>query len=101
LKISTGMSGAHAMLQDFFSRIQAYKEARDFPAVKGVSYLSFHNRFGTVSIRKLASLAYAQTLHKDNLGAQTWLSELIWRDFYFQILFHAPHVTHRASLAER
>ena len=92
LGIKTGESGAHVLLEDFVTRIDGYKDARDFPAVKGVSYLSVHNRFGTISIRSLASIAYAETLRKKNIGAETWLNELIWRDFYFQILFHHPHV---------
>mgnify|MGYP000872389886 CR=1 FL=1 len=87
-----GANGAQTLLRDFVSRIDGYKEARDFPAVKGVSYLSVHNRFGTVSIRGLATLAHAESLRKANPGAATWLSELIWRDFYFQILWHHPRV---------
>ena len=87
-----GASGAQSLLRDFSSRIGDYKDARDFPAIKGVSYLSVHNRFGTVSIRQLASLAHAEPLRKTNPGAATWLSELIWRDFYFQLLWHHPHV---------
>ena len=74
----------------------SYRQARDFPAVKGPSYLSVHLRFGTVSIRRLARLAWEQTQSQphDAEGAATWLSELVWRDFYFQILAHHPHVVH-------
>ena len=100
LGVRGGESGAHALLADFAARIADYKDSRDFPAVKGVSYLSVHNRFGTVSIRELASIAYAETLRKKNIGAETWLSELIWRDFYFQILFHHPHVATSAFRPE-
>lgn len=60
-----------------------YDKTRDFPALKGTSQLSVHLRFGTVSIRQLAR--QAQELN------QTWLSELIWRDFYQMILAHFPH----------
>ncbi|MBL8520969.1 MAG: deoxyribodipyrimidine photo-lyase [Betaproteobacteria bacterium] len=95
-----GMHGAQDLLRDFATRIDAYREARDFPAVKGVSYLSVHNRFGTVSIRQLASLAHAESLRKANPGAATWLSELIWRDFYFQILWHHPRVATSAFRPE-
>jgi deoxyribodipyrimidine photo-lyase len=84
----TGMSGARTLLGDFASRIDKYQDARDYPAVHGVSYLSPHNRFGTASVRALARLA----MGRPGKGAATWLSELIWRDFYFQILFHHPHV---------
>ncbi len=89
--IQCGMSGAATLRDDFIERMAGYKETRDFPSVKGVSYLSVHNRFGTISIRELASIAYAETLKQKNIGAETWLAELIWRDFYFQILWHKPH----------
>lgn len=88
MRLPCGMSGAAKLFADFSERIQHYKEARDFPGVKGVSYLSVHLRFGTVSIRHLARTA----MQIGGMGAETWLSELIWRDFYFQILHHNPHV---------
>jgi deoxyribodipyrimidine photo-lyase len=95
-----GMSGARALLADFVERMADYREARDFPSIKGVSYLSVHNRFGTISIRELASVAYAEALRRKNTGAETWLSELIWRDFYFQIIWHHPHAATRAFRPE-
>lgn len=88
LKLPTGMSGAAKLLDDFMGRVDRYQEARDFPARKGTSYLSVHLRFGTVSIRQLAAAAWQQ----GGRGAQTWLSELIWRDFYHQVLWHRPDV---------
>jgi deoxyribodipyrimidine photo-lyase len=88
LGIVPGMRGARAALEDFAPRIARYARARDFPAAKGVSYLSVHNRFGTVSVRELARFA----LSRRGAGAATWLSELAWRDFFFQILWHYPHV---------
>ena len=88
LKFPLGISGAQTLFEDFQDRIAAYKEARDFPAVKGVSYLSTHLRFGTISIRQLSAFAYAQ----GGRGAETWLSELIWREFYMMILWHRPDV---------
>ena len=94
--VGTGMSGALERLDDFARRIDRYREARDFPAQKGVSYLSVHNRFGTISIRALARAARA----REGEGARTWLSELIWRDFYFQILWHHPRVAREAFRAE-
>jgi deoxyribodipyrimidine photo-lyase len=83
-----GMGGGQALFQDFQERIDRYQETRDFPAVKGPSYLSVHLRFGTVSIRQLAAFAWQHA----SRGAQTWLSELVWRDFYHQILHHHPEV---------
>ena len=61
--------------------------------MKGVSYLSTHLRFGTVSIRQLAAPA------RGGEGGD-WLSELIWRDFYHQILWHHPQVVDRAFRPE-
>jgi deoxyribodipyrimidine photo-lyase len=98
LGIDAGEIAAKKLLAEFANRIAAYKTARDFPAVKGVSYLSVHNRFGTISIRALACAAHAGAQQSE--GAATWLSELIWRDFYFQILYHHPHVAKSAFRPE-
>jgi deoxyribodipyrimidine photo-lyase len=87
-RISAGMSGGAHLLDDFLQRIDYYQATRDFPAIKGPSYLSVHLRFGTVSVRQLAAAAH----QRSGQGAQTWLSELIWRDFYQQILAHHPQV---------
>jgi deoxyribodipyrimidine photo-lyase len=89
LKVHGGSAAAEALLDDFLGRIDAYGSARDYPAVKGPSYLGVHLRFGTISIRRLAREASARP-HSD--GARVWLSELVWRDFYQQILHHLPHV---------
>ena len=86
MKLPTGMSGGLALFEDFKERMQHYQDARNFPAVKGPSYLSVHLRFGTISIRHLARTAK----NMGGAGAETWLNELIWRDFYFQILYHHP-----------
>ncbi|MQQ99748.1 cryptochrome/photolyase family protein [Glaciimonas soli] len=87
-----GMQGGELLFEEFCQRITQYREARDFPAIKGVSYLSAHLRFGTVSIRELARIAK----QIGGAGAETWLSELIWRDFYHQILWHRPDVVGHA-----
>ncbi len=91
LKIQAGATGAQNLFAEFFDRMDDYHATRDFPAVKGPSYLGVHLRFGTVSIRKLAATALQRSL-EGSAGATTWLSELIWRDFYFQILANFPHV---------
>jgi deoxyribodipyrimidine photo-lyase len=96
LGVRTGMSGAASRLEDFRKRIDRYRDARDFPAAKGPSYLSVHLRFGTVSIRELAAYARQRSLEPDGEGAATWLSELVWRDFYAQILWHHPRVVAHA-----
>jgi deoxyribodipyrimidine photo-lyase len=92
LRLPLGMSGAQGLFREFLGRMQRYHERRDFPAVRGPSYLSAHLRFGTISVRELARAAWRQA----DRGAQVWLSELIWRDFYCQILYHHPHVVEHA-----
>ena len=91
LHLPTGMGGAQELFRDFVERIDDYAVARDFPAVKGGSYLSPHLRFGTISIRRLAAWAHGH----GGRGAETWLSELVWRDFYHALLWHHPRVVGR------
>jgi deoxyribodipyrimidine photo-lyase len=64
--------------------ISNYHLKRDFPAINGTSKLGIHYRFGTISIRE--KVLKALTLN------ETYLNELIWREFYMQILWHFPHV---------
>lgn len=70
------------------SLIKNYDKRRDFPAVDGTSRLGIHYRFGTISIREKARKAQALNT--------TYLNELIWRDFYSQILAHFPHVANQS-----
>ncbi|MDD4887768.1 MAG: deoxyribodipyrimidine photo-lyase [Thiomonas sp.] len=95
LKLPLGASGAAAVVDDFSRRIDDYDQARDFPARKGPSDLSVHLRFGTASVRELVAMAWARQ-QAGSAGARAWLSELVWRDFYFQILHHHPHVVNAA-----
>ncbi len=99
LKIPTGATGAQTLFAEFFDRMDDYHATRDFPSVKGPSYLGVHLRFGTVSIRKLAATAMQRSMEGSH-GASTWLSELIWREFYFQILANFPHVATHAFKRE-
>jgi deoxyribodipyrimidine photo-lyase len=64
--------------------LKKYKEQRDYPGIHGTSHLGLHLRFGTISIRTLTRTA--ATL------SDTYLNELIWRDFYQMILWHFPKV---------
>ncbi len=85
-----GARQAQQQAAEFLSeRLRAYAERRDFPAQKGPSYLSPALRFGLVSARELARAAWER---RDEPGAATFLSELIWRDFYHQVLHHHPGV---------
>ncbi|WP_179376836.1 cryptochrome/photolyase family protein [Winogradskyella wichelsiae] len=69
--------------------IQNYEGTRDFPAKDSTSRLGPHLRFGTVSIRKMLKKAIAE----DN---EIFWQELIWREFFIQILWHFPHTTNKA-----
>ena len=66
------------------SVIENYEATRNFPAVDGTSKLGPHLRFGTVSVREIVSKAIQ---HSNN----TFLKELIWREFFMQILWHFPY----------
>ena len=69
--------------------VKHYSKQRDFPSINGTSKLGIHLRFGTISIRALAN--------KSRTLSETFLNELIWRDFYHMIIWHFPHVNHYKS----
>ncbi len=64
-------------------QLDNYETARNFPAKNQTSYLSPHLRFGSVSVRKVIL---------ETMENKTFVSELIWREFFMQILFHFPDV---------
>ncbi len=70
------------------SIIQQYHETRDIPAIHGTTQLGIHLRFGTLSYRKLVRYAMEQN--------EKFLNELIWREFYQQIMWHFPRVVNTA-----
>jgi deoxyribodipyrimidine photo-lyase len=69
---------------DTLEHLDAYARSRDFPGLNGTTLLGPHLRFGTISIRKLI-----RALKPEH---DSFLNELIWREFFMQILFHFPHV---------
>ncbi|MCB9344549.1 MAG: deoxyribodipyrimidine photo-lyase [Lewinellaceae bacterium] len=64
--------------------IRHYHETRDFPGLNGISHMSVHLRFGTISIREL--------FRQSRQWNEKYINELIWREFYQMILWHFPHV---------
>lgn len=66
--------------------LKNYEQTRDLPSLNGTSRLGIHLRFGTVSIRQIV-------LKAANFS-ETFLNELIWREFFMMILYHFPHVEH-------
>lgn len=72
--------------------ITEYDKYRDFPALQRTTQLGIALRFGTISIRKCIEFALQHN--------QTWLSELIWREFFMQILYHFPKVVNQSFKAK-
>ena len=68
--------------------IDDYDKYRDYPAMQHTSQLGIAFRFGTISIRRCVAFALEHN--------QTWLSELIWREFFMQILYHYPQVVNES-----
>lgn len=87
LWLAAGEEAGLQRLTDFERRLADYEEARNFPAIDGTSGLSVHLRFGTVSPRECVRRAFAQ-----GAAGEKWLTELIWRDFYQDVLRHHPQV---------
>ncbi len=71
------------------SLLDHYGDTRDFPAKNGTSRLGPHLRFGTLSIRKLVKTALQSS-------SETFLNELIWREFFMQILWHFPRTVNES-----
>jgi deoxyribodipyrimidine photo-lyase len=75
--------------KSYIQVLENYGKNRDFPALPATSRIGIHLRFGTLSIRELVQKA-------QSIADKTWLMELIWREFYFMILWHFPHTTKQA-----
>jgi len=87
------------LLQGFRMRlITRYADERNNPAADSTSHLSPHLRHGTVSARQcLYAALHAHQQPESRSGAELWISELIWRDFYRMTLYHMPQVEHHAA----
>lgn len=86
--LTGGTSHALNLLKKFKDHLNEYKEARDFPAVPGTSNLSVYIRHGNLSVRDMLRLGITSRSE----GAKTWVSEIIWRDFYHMILDTHPYI---------
>ena len=97
LKWSVGEAYPLAILDDFIeNKMRHYQTERDFPHIEATSQLAAYLNIGIISIRQcLQELFRAQygQFHIDNIGQQTWLDELLWREFYQHILFDFPRVS--------
>ena len=93
----TGEHTARERVEAFFARpIHEYGEKRDLMGIPGTSMLSPYLHLGILSIRyvytQALNIIYKNILDEEKKGVQTWINELIWRDFYMMILHHFPHV---------
>ena len=82
------------LLKEFYKNgLDKYKSQRDFPSVKGTSFLSAHLHFGTVSIRECYRAALKKQKEiKNDEEMKVWMNELLWREFYYHITNHFPYV---------
>ncbi|WP_408095480.1 cryptochrome/photolyase family protein [Peredibacter sp. HCB2-198] len=94
--LTGGSKAGLKRLKNFEAKLDEYKENRNYPAIEGTSYLSVYIRHGNISIRDMVRLA---TSHHSE-GARTWLSEIIWRDFYQMILDTHPYIIKEAFKRE-
>ncbi|MFT4801845.1 MAG: deoxyribodipyrimidine photo-lyase [Flavobacteriaceae bacterium] len=84
-KEELGFTSSKIYVKDFnLSGVKTYAETRNFPILDSTSYLGPHLRFGTIGVR--------QIIAKLDNSSEVFLSELIWREFFMQILFHFPQV---------
>ncbi|MEI6715128.1 MAG: deoxyribodipyrimidine photo-lyase [Verrucomicrobiota bacterium] len=101
-----GESAALKRLDDFLERrILAYANTRDLPAEDGTSRISQDLRFGLISIRQVYASVQSRTQNitlEQRRSIQTFINELCWREFYFQVLWHNPQILeHEFSLPFR
>ncbi|MCY7362023.1 MAG: DNA photolyase family protein [Ignavibacteria bacterium] len=93
------------LLKSFYEKgLNKYKSQRDFPSVKGTSLLSAHLHFGTVGIREAFRTARIKSekvkSENEKTEVQTWINELLWREFYYHITFHNPQLTYQSFKKE-
>jgi deoxyribodipyrimidine photo-lyase len=93
-KFTLESDGFPSNSQELAPAIQKYAETRNRMDLDGTSSLSPYLRFGMLGLRQAVSATKQTGL--ESKGAETWLNELIWREFYIQILYHFPHVAKTA-----
>ncbi|WP_180180818.1 deoxyribodipyrimidine photo-lyase [Acinetobacter sp. YH01021] len=93
---------AFELLDDFIGdKMVHYKTERDLPAVDGTSRLSPYLNIGILSIRQCMQVLFEDGYFQiDNIGQQTWLDELLWREFYLHTLFDFPRVSRHRPFKE-
>ncbi len=95
LWLEPGEAAARKRLAFFEPKMSRYESDRNFPATDGTSGLSVDLRFGTISVRECVRRAQAH-----GVAGEKWLTEIIWREFYQDILFNHPTVVNHAFKSE-
>ena len=95
--IKGGRKEGLSLLKDFYeSGLESYRSNRDFPSANGTSLLSAHFHFGTIGIREAFRTAFIKLNKSEEESKrneiQTWINELLWREFYYNITFHNPQI---------
>ncbi|MBY0369499.1 DNA photolyase family protein [bacterium] len=92
-----GSLAAYRVLQDFAPKLAQYGKNRDFPSEAGTSHFSIYLKNGSLTIAQaIAGLGLKGFGKHAASGRDKFLSELIWREFYYAVLYHFPHVEHTA-----
>ena len=90
--VRVGEAAARDRLDAFLSGpVTRYAEARDLPAEPGTSRLSENLAYGEIGIRRIWHAAFA-VFDRGDPGAETFLKELVWREFSYHLLHHTPHI---------
>lgn len=96
-----GTLAAYRHLKKFSKNLPRYKQSRDFPSLEGTSALSIYLKNGSLSSSQIiASLQLENVNFSEDAGATQYLKEIIWREFYYSILWHEPRVEHEAFLVQ-
>ncbi len=98
---AAGCSAARARLRDFATRLAPYKSQRDVPGVDGTSKMSIYFKNGSfTSAQVIAALKLGGTTFAEGTGPSAFLREIVWREFYYHVLWHRPDVETRAFLPQ-
>ena len=94
-----GSVAAYKTLREFASHLEEYGTQRDFPGVNGTSHMSLYLKNGAITTAQIIlDLKLGQEGFRSESGPNRYLKELVWREFYYSILWHAPRVENEAFL---
>ena len=95
-----GSLAAYSAMNSFVKRVEDYKDKRDFPSIKGTSQFSLFLKIGSLTVPMIIAHHNLETYKKKKSGQDTFFSELIWREFYYHILYHKPEVENQSFLPQ-